>query len=63
MPAPDLIGPFYDSGGILVGVAVNGMVVIPNNLAAGIAMQDSSGAWWVLQIGTDGRLSTTPVTF
>ncbi len=63
MPAPDLIGPFYDSGGVLVGLAVNGMLIIPNTLASGIAMQDSSGQWWVLQVGTDGRLGVTPVTF
>lgn len=62
MSAPDLIAGFYGTDGVLLGLQVTGMIVIPNSLASGILMQDLSGAWWSLQIGTDGRLSTTPVT-
>lgn len=62
MSAPDLIAGFYGTNGVLLGVQVNGMIVCPNSLAAGILMQDSSGAWWQLTIGTDGRISANPVT-
>jgi hypothetical protein len=62
MPAPDLIAGFYGSQGVLLGVTLNGFLVVPSALFAGIMMQDSSLNWWVLSIGTDGRLSTTQVT-
>jgi hypothetical protein len=62
MPAPDLIAGFYGSQGVLLGVTLNGFLVVPSALFSGIMMQDSSLNWWVLSIGTDGRLSTTQVT-
>lgn len=63
MPAPDLIAGFYSSSGTLAGVQVLGVIAIPFSLASGIALQDASANWWVLTIGTDGRLSTQQVTF
>jgi hypothetical protein len=63
MSAPDLLAGFIDSGGIQIGAQVKGIFFIPNSLAAGLAMQDANGSWWLLQIGTDGRLNTTQVIF
>lgn len=63
MPGPDLIAGFYDTTGVLVGAKINGFAVFPFSLGSGLAMQDSAGNWWLLQIGTDGRISTTEVTF
>jgi hypothetical protein len=63
MPAPDLIAGFYGSDGVLVGVKINGFCVFPFSLGTGLAMQDSSGAWWIVTMGTDGRLSSLQVTF
>lgn len=63
MPAPDLIAGFYSTSGTIVGVQVLGVIAIPFSLASGIALQDSGFNWWVLTIGTDGRLSTVQVTF
>jgi hypothetical protein len=62
MSAPDLIAGFYGTDGILLGLQVAGFIVIPNALFSGIMMQDSSLQWWVLSIGTDGRITTTQVT-
>ena len=62
MSAPDMIAGFY-SGGIAVGHQAKGIFAIPFSLNVGLAMQDSSGQWWLLTIGTDGRLGTTAVTF
>jgi hypothetical protein len=58
-----MAGPLY-SGGINIGSTLNGFVYIPFSLACGIIMQDANGVNWLLQIGTDGRLSTgVQVTF
>lgn len=61
MPAPDLISGFYSTGGTLLGVTITGYVFVPYT-QGGIVMQDSSGALWLLQVGTDGRLSADTFT-
>ncbi len=58
----NLIGQFISSQGQILGLILNGFTLIPYN-HGGIVMQDSSGALWLLQIGTDGRLSSAQVTF
>ncbi len=63
MSAPDLIAGFYGTNGQVVGVKILGFCAMPFSLASGLAMQDSAANWWILTIGTDGRLSTQQVTF
>lgn len=61
MPGPDLITSLISSSGTIIGTTLLGFVYIPYN-QGGILMQDSSGALWLLQINTDGSLSTSQVT-
>lgn len=63
MSAPDLISGFPSTGGIVIGVTISGFVYIPwASGQGGIVMGDSAGNLWLLQIGTDGRLSTAQIT-
>lgn len=60
----DFIGSFIASNGAPLGVTINGFTLIPwGGGMGGLVMGDSAGNLWLLQIGTDGRLSTTQVTF
>ncbi len=56
-----LISGFYATTGGQVGIAINAFLFIPFP-QGGIIMQDSAGAYWLLQIATDGSLSTTSYT-
>ncbi len=62
MSAIDLITGFIGPNGAPLGIVLNGFTKIPYN-QGGIVMEDSTGALWLLQIGTDGRLQTTQVAF
>lgn len=60
----DFLGSFIASNGAPLGVTLNGFSYIPyGGGMGGLVMGDSAGGLWLLQIGTDGRLTTTPVTF
>lgn len=61
MIADGLIAGFYATGGQQIGISLNAFFYIPFQ-QGGIVMQDSSGARWVLQIATDGSLTTDPFT-
>jgi hypothetical protein len=62
MSAVDLITGFIGSNGAPLGVTLNGFTFIPFN-QSGIVMADANAVLWLLQIGTDGRLQTSQVTF
>ena len=61
MSAPDLISGFYSTGGTILGIQILGYLYVPYP-AGGIIMQDSAGNLHLLTMGTDGRLSSVPVT-
>lgn len=59
----DLMSGLIDSSGIQIGYTLNGFLGFAyGNAQTGLLMQDSAGQYWMLQIDTDGRLGTTPVT-
>lgn len=60
MPAPDLITGLYSTTGQIIGLTIQGYVLIQPG--QGILMQDANLAYWMIQIGTDGRLSTLKVS-
>lgn len=63
MPAPDLISGFYSSSGTCIGISISGFVYLnQTNGQGGLVMSDANGVLWLLQIGTDGRLSSYSIT-
>lgn len=59
--AISMMAGFYSTTGQQIGIALNGYLYIPY-AKGGIVMQDSSGANWLLQIATDGSLTTDAFT-
>ena len=60
----DMVRSLIGSNGAPLGIVLDGILYLPySNAQGGLAMQDSAGNIWLLQVGTDGRLSTTQVTF
>lgn len=61
MPITSIVAGFYSSTGQEIGLAVNGFLYIPWG-QGGIVLQDSAGALHLLQMGTDGRLTSVVIT-
>jgi len=60
----DMVKGLIGSNGSPLGIVLDGILYLPySNANTGLAMQDSAGNIWLLQIDTSGRLSTTQVTF
>lgn len=64
MIADSMLAGFYSGTGQQIGVTIGGFAVIPFSSGnGGLIMQDSNAVYWLLTIGTDGRLSTQQVSF
>ncbi len=60
----DFLNSFIASNGAPLGVTLNGFTFIPyGGGMGGLVMSDSAGNFWLLQMGTDGRLQTSQVSF
>ena len=60
----DFLGAFIASNGAPLGIAISGFTLIPwGGGMGGLVMSDANGNFWLMQIDTDGRLSTSQVSF